>query len=63
MGQGLVLCGGGAQLAGIDRMIAERTGLPVRLAPEPTLTVARGALVCLEHLDQWGSLLEGGARG
>ena len=54
---GLVLCGGGSLLRKIDRFLAERTGLPVRIAPEPLTTVARGALICLEHLDQWRPIL------
>ena len=58
MDQGTVLCGGGASLPGLDRLIAERTGLPVRIAEEPHTTVTRGALICLEHLDRWQSLLE-----
>jgi rod shape-determining protein MreB len=55
---GLVLCGGGALLRGIDRFIAERTGLPVRVAAEPLVAVAHGALICMEHLDQWRGTLE-----
>jgi len=55
---GLVLCGGGSLLRRLDRFLAERTGLPVRIAPEPMTTVARGALVCLEHLDQWRPVLQ-----
>ena len=50
---GMVLSGGAALLRGLDRSIAERTGLPVRLASEPRAAVAKGALVCLEHLDRW----------
>ena len=41
-----------------DRLIAERTGLPVRVAEDPGTAVARGALICLEHFDRWQSLLE-----
>jgi rod shape-determining protein MreB len=58
MDNGLLLCGGGSLTPGIDRFIAEQTGLPVRVAPEPLCAVATGALVCLEHLDRWRSALE-----
>ncbi len=55
---GMVLCGGGALLRGIDRYLAEQTGLPVRVAAEPLVAVARGTLICMEHLDQWRSSLQ-----
>ncbi|MEN6497091.1 MAG: rod shape-determining protein [Thermoguttaceae bacterium] len=58
MDNGLVLCGGGALLRGLDRHLAEQTGLPVRVAPEPLLTVAKGMLICMEYLDQWRPTLE-----
>jgi rod shape-determining protein MreB len=55
---GLVLCGGGALLRRLDRFLAEQTGLPVRVAPEPMAAVAKGLLICLEHFDQWRPALE-----
>jgi rod shape-determining protein MreB and related proteins len=55
---GMVLCGGGSLIRRIDRYLAEQTGLPARVAAEPLLSVAKGALVCLEHLDQWRAMLE-----
>jgi rod shape-determining protein MreB len=55
---GMLLCGGGALLRGLDRFVTEQTGLPARVAPEPLLSVAKGALICLEHLDQWRPSLE-----
>lgn len=39
---GIFLAGGGALLAGLDRAIAEGTGLEVRIADEPLTAVARG---------------------
>ena len=36
----------------------EQTGLPVRIDPEPLTTVARGLLICLEHLPQWQPALQ-----
>jgi rod shape-determining protein MreB len=56
--RGLVLCGGGAQLRGLNRWITERTGIPAHLAADPQTAVVSGTLVCLEHLDQWRSLVE-----
>lgn len=58
MDNGLVLCGGGALLGGLDRYLAEQIGLPVRVAPEPLATVAKGMLICMEHLDQWRPTLQ-----
>lgn len=57
MDRGLVLCGGGALLRGLDRYLTERTGLPTRLADEPLTAVARGVLACLEHLDRWRNIV------
>ena len=55
---GLVLCGGGALLRALDRYLAERTGIPVRVAADAPSAVARGLLICLEHLDTWREALE-----
>ena len=55
---GLVLCGGGALLHGFDRFLAEQTGLPVRLAPEPHKAVVAGLLICLEHFHKWRPAME-----
>ena len=57
---GMVLTGGGALLRGLDQYLAERTGIPARIAPDAAAAVARGALQCLEHLDTWRSSLEAG---
>jgi rod shape-determining protein MreB len=56
--RGMVICGGGSQLRGLDRWLSERTGIPARVAVEPSMTVVHGALKCLEHLDAWQSLIE-----
>lgn len=58
MATGVVLCGGGALLRRLDRFISEQTGLPARVAPEPLAAVAKGLLICLEHLDQWRHVLQ-----
>ncbi len=56
--RGVVLCGGGAQLRGLDRWIHSHTGLPARVASDPQSAVVNGTLACLEHLDAWHNLVE-----
>jgi rod shape-determining protein MreB len=55
---GLVLAGGGALVRGLDRFLSERTGLPTRVCADPLTAVARGAHMCLEHIDRWRSAMQ-----
>lgn len=48
MERGIVLCGGGAQIAGVEKMIAEETKMPVWVAPDPITCVIRGCGKVLE---------------
>ncbi len=57
---GLVLTGGGALLRGLDLLMNEQLGIPVRVAQDPLTTVARGTSICLEHLSQWRDSLDSG---
>lgn len=49
--RGMVMAGGGALLAGIDKLIADQTGLPVHLADDPLGAVAEGTGVVLDELN------------
>jgi rod shape-determining protein MreB and related proteins len=57
---GIVLCGGGALLRGMDRFVSEQTGLPTRLAADPLTAVVRGLLICLEHFTEWRGAMQSG---
>ncbi len=48
--RGMVLAGGGALLHGLDKLVAEQTGLPAHLADDPLSAVAEGTGVVLNEL-------------
>jgi rod shape-determining protein MreB and related proteins len=51
MDQGIVLAGGGALMAGLDRRVAEATQMPVHVAEDPLTCVVRGTGKVLEELN------------
>lgn len=57
---GIVLAGGGALLRQIDKIIANATGLDVRIAEDPLTCVARGTAIYLEHFEEWEGVMESG---
>ena len=50
MDQGIVLAGGGALLAGLDRRAADATQMPVHVADDPLTCVVRGTGIVLQEL-------------
>lgn len=50
MDRGIVMTGGGALLKGLDLLIAKETGMPVHVAEEPLLCVAKGTGKVLEMI-------------
>ncbi len=51
MNRGIILCGGGAQIAGLDKRIAEETKMSVWVADDPLTAVVRGCGKVLEDAD------------
>ena len=49
--QGITLTGGGAFLKGLDKLLSERTLLPVKIADDPLDCVAKGTGILLEQID------------
>jgi rod shape-determining protein MreB len=60
MEQGIMLTGGGALLMGIDRRIAQETGMPINIADEPLYSVVIGSGLALENIDALGAVLSHG---
>ena len=48
---GILLTGGGSQLYGLDKLIAELTGIKTRVAQDPELCVVKGTGKAIEFLD------------
>jgi rod shape-determining protein MreB len=57
MHRGLVVCGGGALLAGLDQLLAHETLMPVRVASDPLTCVVRGTGIVLEEIDTLNRVL------
>ncbi|MFZ7102313.1 MAG: rod shape-determining protein [Peptococcaceae bacterium] len=51
MDRGIVMAGGGALLKGLDKLVANETGMPVHVADDPLSCVATGTGKVLENID------------
>lgn len=62
MEHGIVLTGSGAKLKGMEQLFVQELGVPVILAAEPELAVARGAGRALAEREKLAALIEGAQR-
>jgi len=53
--RGIMLAGGGAKLAGLDKLLTEETGLPVFVSEEPLNAVVNGTGVMLQENSIWSA--------
>jgi len=57
MEQGIMVTGGGALLAGINRRLAHETGMPIKIAHDPLYSVVIGSGRALENIDAMRGLM------
>ncbi len=57
MEAGIMLTGGGALLAGLDRRLSHETGMPVNIARDPLYSVVIGSGRALENIDAMRGLM------
>lgn len=55
--RGIVLCGGGAQIKGLNTLLSEQCGIPVYVAENPLHAVVDGVGQVLENIDGYRGLL------
>jgi len=53
MDKGMVMAGGSSLLRNIDQLLSRTTGVPVYVADEPLLCVAKGTGIALDNLDSY----------
>ncbi len=53
MDKGIVMSGGSSQLRNIDQLVSRTIGVPVYVADEPVLCVAKGTGIALDNLDSY----------
>ncbi|MEI6477923.1 MAG: rod shape-determining protein [bacterium] len=51
MDKGIILTGGGSQLRKLDDLFTKVTGVPCQLTEDPSMCVAKGTTLAVEHLD------------
>lgn len=57
MENGIILAGGGGLTRGLDRLIANETGMPVRRMEDSLTAVVRGTGIVLENLEEFREVL------
>ena len=55
--RGIVLTGGGALIRGLDQLLIDETGLPVRVDEDPLTSVVRGTGRILDDMGRYGNVL------
>ena len=55
--RGIILCGGGASLKGLDKLITSETKIPTKVIDDPQTAVARGCGIILEDIQGLKDLL------
>lgn len=55
--RGIVLCGGGAHIKGLEKLISEECGIPVYVADNPLHAVVDGVGLVLENVETYRALL------